>query len=115
MQRFHRVGPRARGCPVGVAWTGRAASRLAAALGVLTVFEAGKTIHWTGHAEKVDGSPMSAECDFGHVSETGPAQGRNRGIAAPRVVGRLTAMGCVYPSEGRTTHAGRHFHHHQRG
>jgi len=53
MQRLHGVGPRARGCPVGVAWTWRAASRLAAALGVLAVFEAGKTIRWTGHAETV--------------------------------------------------------------
>jgi hypothetical protein len=44
VERFHRIGSRARRCPVGVACTWRAASRLAAALGVLTVFEAGDTI-----------------------------------------------------------------------
>jgi hypothetical protein len=32
-----------------VACTWRAGSRLPAALGVLTVFEAGDTICWTGH------------------------------------------------------------------
>jgi len=49
MQRLHGIGPRARGRPVGVACSWRAASSFAAALGVLAVFEAGDTVGWTGH------------------------------------------------------------------
>jgi hypothetical protein len=50
VKRLHRVGPRARRRPVGVACTWRPGPRLAAALGVLAVFEAGDTIRWTGHS-----------------------------------------------------------------